>query len=552
MEKAKETGKKLFEFLKAKWDAMTKTARIITLGVSAAVVVALILVIALTNNTNYTVLYTNVSNDEMSEITAALSGMGITDVKIDSQTISVPREQADRARMDLAIQGFPKSGFNYDIWNDGVNMFSTDSDRRVLQKQQLEFNTRAALMVNPDVINAVVQITLPHERPFVINPEQGDSQASVILTLRPGVRFTTEQIQGMQWLVLKSVPQLKLENLSILNSDYMEFIPEDADTSYTDLALEIQRLTMQRNFENEYREMLTQLVSNLLEGTTRNHRVAVNVKLDFSNWSQQETIYTGSNVDENGHQSGIIDIEELRVGWNRIGMEGGVVGTATNADIPADYPTWTGDAEVEGVYERMEMTHYMVNESIRIVESNGVEVKNISAAVQIDEGSLPQDEIDRWVALVANAIGADFENVSVNSIVFPLETPTQPIPVPVPSPVRNVLVFIIISLGALLIILFMLAIMSSGSKKRRLIRARSASPQFAGAAPGYAGSGDEDFGAYAMQRQQEEDDKIEIQSLLETDGAETRDTLLKNEIREFAKTNPDIVAQLIRTWIREG
>jgi flagellar biosynthesis/type III secretory pathway M-ring protein FliF/YscJ len=32
---------------------------------------------------------------------------------------------------------------------------------------------------------------------------------------------------------------------------------------------------------------------------------------------------------------------------------------------------------------------------------------------------------------------------------------------------------------------------------------------------------------------------------------ETREQGLKRQIREFSKTNPDIVAQLIRTWLKE-
>ena len=43
---------------------------------------------------------------------------------------------------------------------------------------------------------------------------------------------------------------------------------------------------------------------------------------------------------------------------------------------------------------------------------------------------------------------------------------------------------------------------------------------------------------------------FEIRSLTEDDGEETREAILKREIREFSKTNPEIVAQLIRTWMR--
>ena len=51
---------------------------------------------------------------------------------------------------------------------------------------------------------------------------------------------------------------------------------------------------------------------------------------------------------------------------------------------------------------------------------------------------------------------------------------------------------------------------------------------------GYGGEYEEDF---------------EIQSL-SGERTETREDVLKREIREFSKTNPEIVAQLIRNWMR--
>ena len=53
------------------------------------------------------------------------------------------------------------------------------------------------------------------------------------------------------------------------------------------------------------------------------------------------------------------------------------------------------------------------------------------------------------------------------------------------------------------------------------------------------------------QHDYDEDEKedYELQSL--TSGTEeTREAMLKKEIRDFSKTNPEIVAQLIRTWLK--
>ena len=48
---------------------------------------------------------------------------------------------------------------------------------------------------------------------------------------------------------------------------------------------------------------------------------------------------------------------------------------------------------------------------------------------------------------------------------------------------------------------------------------------------------------------EDEKDNYELQSLTEN-SEESREAMLKKEIRDFSKTNPEIVAQLIRTWLR--
>ena len=44
--------------------------------------------------------------------------------------------------------------------------------------------------------------------------------------------------------------------------------------------------------------------------------------------------------------------------------------------------------------------------------------------------------------------------------------------------------------------------------------------------------------------------EFEIQSLSGEEDESSRDALLKKEIRDFSTSNPEIVAQLIRNWIK--
>jgi flagellar biosynthesis/type III secretory pathway M-ring protein FliF/YscJ len=43
----------------------------------------------------------------------------------------------------------------------------------------------------------------------------------------------------------------------------------------------------------------------------------------------------------------------------------------------------------------------------------------------------------------------------------------------------------------------------------------------------------------------------DVQSLTESVSSDTREAVLRREIKDFSRTNPEIVAQLIRTWMRK-
>jgi flagellar M-ring protein FliF len=551
MGKAREALGKTGGFIKGKWSAANKNTRIIVLAVFAAMLIATIMMIALSRRTDFEVLYTGVTAEEMGEIASALNGMGVT-ARVDGQTVSVPRDQVDRVRMDLAIEGFPRAAFNYNIWNDSIGMFSTDADRRMAEVHQLQEQLRATLRTLTFVQSAIVMITPATEDSFVFSDRGTPAQATVQLTLQPGARLTTAQIEGTQRLVMTAVPGLTMENLAIINQHGVELIPEDLNTAETALALQMQTLNMQTSFRLRYEENVRASIEELLRGTVKDFRVAVNAQLDFSNWETVSTTFEGANVDpETGLVSGIVDYSEKMTAWNAIGEDGNLVGAPINVDIAPGYPTLEAFRGSEAFFESVERLQYKVSEYHRVASSSGFEIAKVTIAVQIDDNTLPQDEIDEWRRLIANGTGTDFENVSVKTTNFILTTPTSQPPTIQPSSVRNLLVFVIISLGALLIILFMLAIMSSGSKKRKLIRnARMAAFQGAGASG--SGMDSDEYGGYAFSKPvDDEPEEIKIQSLLGAGEGETRDALLKNEIREFAKTNPDIVAQLIRTWIRE-
>jgi flagellar M-ring protein FliF len=550
MEKAKETFLKAWAFIKEKWNALNKTTRIVAMSVAAAMFVSIIALVALGRNTDMVVLYPGVSSSEIAAITQALNeNVGVRFAVDNNNAILIPSSEVERARMELAILGYPRSTFNYDIWNNNIGMFSTEMQTREFQKQQLADNLRATLRSNPKILEANVLLVIPEQQKFVMQSNAPPATAGVYLTLRDGQTLTDREIAGITTLIMKSVPGISSpDDVSLNNQNGVRLVPDDAPDIQTLLAHEQQRDKQRLAFKTTMEKNMQTAIESLLDGAVTGFRVSVAADIVFHEWYEQRTDYTGSNIDENGFMQGILSESDRRTAWNMWGIEGGVPGTFPNADISPGYPTFPDDWDGEAFYENREKTLYLVNEYIRREQSDGYTLKGISAAVILDSAVMTQAQLDAWERLISDGIGAEVASVTVMAIPFPpVGGPSQYEPAPGYGPDRSLLIFIIIALGILLIVLFFLAMMTSGSKKKRVIRGRGyAAESPYGAGPVF----DDGFSFPGVAAAADEEEEIKLQSLT-SDGAETRDTLLKNEIREFAKSNPDIVAQLIRTWIRE-
>ena len=133
MDKVKEILGKITGAIKTRWEALSKTIRIIIISVASVLVVSLIVLIIINSITHYAVLYSGASPEETAEIIGVLQGeLGQTDVRVDNNgDILVPANELETLRAQLSVKGYPKTTFNYDIWDNGVGMFSTESDKRV-------------------------------------------------------------------------------------------------------------------------------------------------------------------------------------------------------------------------------------------------------------------------------------------------------------------------------------------------------------------------------------------------------------------------------------
>lgn len=558
MDKVRETLLKIFNAIKERWQAIGKTTKVILFSVVGAVVVAIIVLTIIFNQTGYTVLYADITTEEMQEIATILQNeLSIADVKISGNQILVPDQYIDSVHMEMAIRGYPKSNWNYDIWNNGVGMFSTETEKNEIMRQQASENLSAKLNTLNPVNYSRVSITSTDTQTYVLEANRQDVKVSIVLVLKDGEKLKSDQIEGIYKLVETSVPGLKRENIGIVDQSGVTLTASDSPSELESLAIEERRMYIQNEFNRTLAAQFKADLNDLFINSFRDFNISVNAELDFGTTVSESTEYSGTNVDEDGNQTGIVSESINKAAAGGVAAEGGVIGTTVNADISPDFPTLEAQAGSDVFYESVAEMYYKVNEIKTQYQSSAYTVKNISCAVFFDEAVMSQQEIDEFRLLIANALGTSMDLVSVMARPFTLRPNVQDSTTNLlPTTNRNTLIFIIIALGALLIILFFLAIMTSGSKKKRHVRSRLVAATAAAAPTGRGGgAGYEDgdmFGQVTATKVagMEGPEDFGITSLLAEEG-ESRETVLKGEIREFARTNPDIVAQLIRTWMKE-
>lgn len=554
-----EKIKKTLTVVKDKWTGFSSMVKVLIISAPIAVVAIIIILTLLLNHKSDAVLYSGVSTSEAQEISAAIMGLGVTDVSINTKgDIIVPEDQVDYLRMQLAVQGYPKSGTTYDIYNDGIDLWSTDADKREVQRQQREARLEATLRQLDAVQAAVVNLDIPETKDYVIVQDKGVPTCSITITLRSGKELTNSEVRAIYSLVTKSVDGLINDNVSLIDTlgrEYDWISEEEERSGITDQSGTL--VGMKRlQFQREYREAIMDSLKSFFDPIFGENGYSVNVSaiLNYDSMKQTSTEYIPVNEDT---PTGVLDHDQVITEGAKLDEENGLVGVTPNADESPDYPTYIGLEDGQSYYYSKNEHQYDVSNIVTEIERDGYAIDKLTVALMINTNSLTDREREDYAGIVANAAGTTVDNVSVFNTVFALPgangtggnggsgglvIDTRP-----SDPYRDIMLYAVIVLGVLLIMLIIISMFMSNSRKRKIRRRQEQA--FAAAAGGNIGAGASGEGLPVQEAPAEVD--FNIASLTEEAGKDSRETILKREITEFSKTSPEIVASIIRNMLRE-
>lgn len=504
------------------WSNASKKLKIIIIGCASFILIlAIVLSIAL-NSKDYVVIFEDLASSENTEILAKLQEMGV-EVRAAEGDIMVPAEEESNVRMQLATEGYPKSGLNYYLIEESNGMLTTDYQRKQYENMQLQERIAASIKTLEGVKDAVVTIAAGSDDTFYLQEKEAPT-ASVIVHMKDDAKLTDEQITGIQNLVTKSVQGLTKDNVALLDGQGNDLI----ETSSASRTPEILKLTVTREIESDIRKKIMSVLVGPYE--SKDLKVAVSATVNLDDLIQESTVYQPS---PDGNNSGVIS-EETRSDESSSSsqQDGGVPGTDTNSQVTT-YPT-TGGTGSSSSSSSGESITYQVSQIKSQSQNKGAKVEAISIGVAVNKASFDPGERDSVTELVAFAAGVTPDDVTVQNFRFPgddaIETTTGE-----GRTVRQMLPFIIAAVALLLIAAIVACILHSKKKRREEEAAALAEAERLEA---------ERQAALAALRGTEEGDGVEPISV-----KPPQDTK-RDEIKEFAVNNPEIAAQMIKSWLR--
>lgn len=391
-----------------------KKKLIALIALAAVVVTAGIVGAVLLNQVRYTVLYSGLEASEAGTIKTMLDGKGVKSKVQGTSTILVAEEQADTLRIELASEGYPRTGLNYDIFSGSSALGSTDLERRTYLQYQLQENMRSTIRLMDKVQDCVVIVSLPSDSSFVVSDNKTQASVAVMLNLKNGQTLTSAEAKTIGEFVKKCVPDLKPENISIVDAkmNYYNIMSDSGDAGASDYSISQQQMTEQM------KDILSKQALKVLEPAIGNGNVAVSVNLSLD-FDKQTVNKVEFSPPVEGDSSGLVrSSEEL---YNAVGSGAGASGAAGTDSNGSGTPAYVSGASASPNAETSsnKTYNYELNQIQTQIEKAQGSVQNLSVAVLVNsnvEGA--SGYVGTIKNLVAKAIGVKSDYISVELMPF--------------------------------------------------------------------------------------------------------------------------------------
>ena len=510
---------KFFKPIKDYWDKLEKKKRYTYIISAAVILVVIIAAVLLLNRTEYSVLYSGLEASEAGEIMTKLTELGINAKAEGTGTILVPKEKETTLRMELASQGYPNTGLNYDLFKSGTGFGTTDYEKQKYMQFQLQDRLQNSIKSLEAIDDAIVTLHIPDSTAYVLKSDKQSASASVILRIKNGMSLSKGQVTGIVGLVAKSVPGLEEDQVLIVDGNGN--VLSRSGSAEADVASN--QLDMETKVSDEYKKE----INSMLEPVFGIGKVitGVRVSLDFDKKTTESVTYepvagTTEGIPVSKNESKEVATNSQIAGAAGLDANGGTV----------QYPE--NNAVNGGEYKKTDKTvNYEINSVKELLQKSEGSISDISVSVILDNENLQEGAEEKVKQIVAGATGINPEKVVVQTMAFDSRSEIENVfesnaaasrDLEKKNTVRNMIIYAAL---ALIICLIIFIIIRINSKKRARQELEAT------------------FESVGLMTEEEDVDEDLVFSEKKTD----KRRLIEKNIAE----NPEFIVQLLRNWLDE-
>lgn len=518
------------------WSNLSGKAKKIVIASAVGLLVLSAAAAILFSRTDYTVLFSGMNDEEAQKVISLLQESGVTYQYGDNGKILVPNGMADKMRAQMALDGYPKEGFSYDILLNNSGMMSTESDKETYKLYDLQDRIGKTIRTFDGVKSAVVTINLAKNSKYVLdNDSDKKSSAYAVVHMNGGGSPSRQQVEGIQRLIAKSVADMDMSDVAVIDGNGIDVsvVRDEDGTSASG--------SKKSEYEEREEKKLEKGILDLLEGIygRGNVRVTAKCTADLQKVISEEITYSAPNQTDN---SGYISQQKLSSQGNGPDAAvAGIPGAQSNTNVP-QYNTKAA-AGNNGSYSSDSDTRYDLNQRKIQGQDDSGAITDVTVAVTINKksvtGNSPSD--NDVVRLVAKAAGiapaAEDQKITVLTTDFydnggTLNASAEP--VKMVNDLKRFLPLLIAGGAGLFLLLVIWLVIRRAVRKRQHRKFMELNQQ--------------EEAALAPLRMPEEEEEPQLSSLqVEENKYGAR---LKQELQTFADENPEISASLLKSWLR--
>ena len=561
--------KNLLGSVKSIYEKLSKTQKLVILGVILLLIVSFIFLISFSSKPTEALLFqTPLKQDDLQRITNKLTEWDVNYKIKDGKYIVVKDEHTSAyLRMKLGLAGILPSGIKGWELFDTHSWTTTDFERNVNLRRAIIGEITKHIKLLDDVEDVSIQIAMP--KPELYIDKQAPYTASVIITPAPYSDILTnkKKIKGIIDLIAFGVDNLKPENIVVTDNhgNILSDFSSEATNNYLDKAREEWKIKerLRLSMQNEIAEKLKAVLGK------DKVDVSVQLDLDFDQKNIQKTEYIPiikkpdnprTPYDESEIAMNVVRSEKITdekfkgTGFVPEGPPG------VEPNVPPGYKEATGQGSE---YEKKQtVKNYEISQQVSKIQSAPYKIKRVSVAVWVDgtwkkvydkngkpiltaDGGIERkyiprspEEIKKYEEIVKGAIGYDPRRndvVVVKNIKFDRtkEFELEDAYLKKREQMRKTLLSALIALFALFIVTIAYRAISKEVQRRRRIREEELARQ------------QQLMREAALKSAEEEGAELEL-------SPEERARLeMQENVMNIAREHPEEVAKLVRTWLAE-